>query len=1122
MRRFFVALLVLFVLFLGTAAVAPLFIDWSRYKDDIAARVAAATGRPVSIDGDLRLRLLPTPSAEVDGLRIGPGPGGGPDLLRVARAQAAVALLPLLSQRVRVETVELVDPVLVLPSPPGPPATGSLAAAPQAPRTGTGDGWSADDVRLENVLVRGGTVVWLDAQGHEVDRIGDLAGEVSAGSLAGPFRMLATATYREVPVRVELSTGRATEAGALPARASVLVAGGAGTVRFAGLAAAAGGVRLQGDLRIEGPQLDGLLAALGIADAERVGTMAQPYSARATVTGGTDALRLSDMELQLGEGRGSGSATIVPRGPDGRPKVDAVLSLNRIDAAALAGLADAATGGAVTGRDGGFALPHATGSVELTAEAVPVGGQLVRQMRLSASLGGDGTLAVNRLSAQLPGAATVSATGVVTADGGTPRVRGRIDGSADNLRALLQWLGIEPTGVPTDRLNRLSVSAQVEGTPDDFQVRDADLTVDTTRLRGGMAVTRGDRTGIGLRLDADQFNLDAYLPPDTGLSDIRTVLAAFDANVEVAAAELVYRGQVFRDLVLDGMLNRGEASLTELRIGRWAGLSGSVQGRIANLDRLEGLNLAFALRSEGATALGRAFGLPDPPAALARLGAFDAGGRISGSAEEMRIDLSVEAMGGSVEAGGTLRGLPGQPELGVRLRARTPEAGDVVRLFAPEWRPEGGLGPLDAFAEITAGPTGRWAFNAIQGQFGPVTAAGDATVNLNGPRPRFEATLRASDIDMDRLTTAPRRPAAPVPISGRPPFGSDPLPFDGLRAFDGKLALTAAGIRWNGIVLTDTALAATLDEGTLVLEQLDGRMQDGRVGLAGRVAAGGPDAQPDVTAKLTLAGVKLPDTAPGSAPRDATADGALTLVGGTLDADWDMTARGNSPAALVGTLSGTGRVRVREGSLLGADLTAAAAEAERAEDPRALLAGMDRAVAAGSTRFSRFDANVRIETGIVRTEDLRIAAAGFRVEAKGAIDLPRWSIDLGASIDPAGDAPPFGLALAGPVGQPRRVLDVATLQTDLAERLRQRQPPPGPAAPAVQAPTMPPPQAAPQPRIQTIQPAQPAPPPAPPGAAPPAAPAPAAPTPAAPIPANPSPAAPTGDPIQNLLRSLVR
>ena len=82
--------------------------DPNRYKPEIIRIVQEKTGRTLNIDGRIGLSLFPHIGAVVDGVALS-GPGGTGKFASVGEARFAVALLPLLANRLVIESVDLAD-----------------------------------------------------------------------------------------------------------------------------------------------------------------------------------------------------------------------------------------------------------------------------------------------------------------------------------------------------------------------------------------------------------------------------------------------------------------------------------------------------------------------------------------------------------------------------------------------------------------------------------------------------------------------------------------------------------------------------------------------------------------------------------------------------------------------------------------------------------------------------------------------------------------------------------------------------------------------------------------------------------------------------------------------------
>ena len=102
-----IAVLLVAVVVAGVAVLTSM--DFNEYRGLIAEQVKAATGRDLTIAGDLRLDISLTPAVAVEGVTFANAPWGSrPEMVTLRRLEVEVELLPLLTGDVRVTRVVLI------------------------------------------------------------------------------------------------------------------------------------------------------------------------------------------------------------------------------------------------------------------------------------------------------------------------------------------------------------------------------------------------------------------------------------------------------------------------------------------------------------------------------------------------------------------------------------------------------------------------------------------------------------------------------------------------------------------------------------------------------------------------------------------------------------------------------------------------------------------------------------------------------------------------------------------------------------------------------------------------------------------------------------------------------
>ena len=203
----------LVVLVIAVAVGVALFFDPNDYKDQIAAAVANATGRELTLEGDLELRLFPTLSISLGPAQLSNAEGFGEQpFAEIERAALDVALLPLLGRRIEIGEARLDGLVLNLAR----DAQGrnnwqdlggeaSPADAPAAEETG-----GAPDVSLNVDVIRvtASEVNWNDAATGSTWRLGDfnLVASNFGPGMAFPVETSFTVSGETLNVRVGART----------------------------------------------------------------------------------------------------------------------------------------------------------------------------------------------------------------------------------------------------------------------------------------------------------------------------------------------------------------------------------------------------------------------------------------------------------------------------------------------------------------------------------------------------------------------------------------------------------------------------------------------------------------------------------------------------------------------------------------------------------------------------------------------------------------------------------------------------------------------------------------------------------------------------------------------------
>ena len=678
---------ILVVLVIAAAYAVPKFYDWNSRKADIAEQVKAFTGRDLKIDGDISAAILFTPTLSVAGARLANAPGGSaPDMVSFGKLIVRVALLPLFSGDIKVESIVLESPSILLEQYPDGSANWDLAL-PQAgaatPPPAAEGGSPSLAISLDKITIEHGKIIYRGPDGDEVS-VEDVDADLSARSLQGPFAASGAATVQGIRTTFEASSGTLEPQGQIPLGLTLALPDADSRLSLKGTLDQSGAeAKLSGHVTANAANLAATLGKLAAGLGAGL-PLDRPFSFEGDVVASAAAAELDQARLQIGDTAATGTMTAERGGAAGAPwRIAATLAVNKIDLDSLmaaVGAAPAASGsGAPPAAPAAlaFSLPGGfEAGLDLTIDAISYRNAVINKAHLAGKLEA-GQLKLSQLAALLPGNTDVTLTGVVSAADGVPQFAGAFTGRSDNVRSLLDWLQVPLPAIPADRLHKFAMTSQITATPQLVQVSQMDLTIDTTRAAGGITMAlpgadQGKKPAFGVGLAVDQINLDGYLPPAAaapaaaggqppapgGLPlDALKPLADINANAQLKIGSLTYNAQTIQNLLLDGSLADGTLTLKELSVGDLAGGSGKLSGTMSGLGATPRFDTRIDLAAKDASRALRFAGLTVP--ASANLGAMKLAGTLAGGTDDVTYDLafSIAGIGADGQAKGTASGL---------------------------------------------------------------------------------------------------------------------------------------------------------------------------------------------------------------------------------------------------------------------------------------------------------------------------------------------------------------------------------------------------------------------------------------------------------------------------------
>lgn len=1068
-KNILIGVVVLLVVLAGAIVIAPSFIDSAALKQEITSQARSATGRELTIGGNLEVRIFPAPALTANDIRLSNVEGGEADnMVSLKAVEVRVALMPLLSGQIQVERIRLVGPVVNIekfadgrtnleftPSTPQSQPSRPASSTPSS-KSGTGQAQGMD-IRLDNFEVVDAQLIYRDGVNGTVERVTDIDATLRAGSLNGPFEAQGQARVRQVPLAFEVSLGQIIQERTVPVNAVLNAPGGARAQLTGGVFDLESDPRFKGKIKSEGENLAQLLnAVMGAGTGPDL--LGQSFTLESQIDGSAAKVALSELDAQLGKSRITGGVAVALQ--EG-VNFDVQLKSSHLDVDALLSAGTAPSASASTGAGGssasiapappktqkakqgskaGFAFPEGvSGTVNVVVDAVTVQGGLVRDVRMAAELA-DGELALSQLQAMTPGVTDVAVFGFVRPKDGEPRFEGDVEVTSADPTGLTNWLGVTlPAGV-AGRVKRVAYKSQVAADTKQVVVSGLEITADKSKLTGGVTLALRKRLSFGADLSLDAINLDTYLngngngattskaaaaqPAATQKAEATSTVGAamdaaeawaglsalngFDANLKVRVGALTHQGKTLKKLVLDGTLYAGELELRKLELGDYLGASTTLSGSFNGFGAIPEMSkVKINAKIKDAAKLASSFGAEGVPAGLK---AVALKGAAEGSLLKPRFNVNVSALNGQYSAQGRFSLLPIGFGYDGTISAKH---GDVVALLKTldiGYVPSGPLGALELNAKLdTDGRTHK--VTELKTTLGDTAINGEVTAYTDEAKPRVNADLKTGALIIDRFLPKAQKSAGlktPRTRFGQRPANDNVIlaSFSGdqvaqssstankrwsreefdlsvLNMLDGDVTLKSDAIQFGDYKLTAADIHATVKDGVLNADKVRGNLFGGPVSGSAIVRANGA---PTIESSIKLDALQVNQAVKAVAGKD--------LASGNLSLGLNFNATGLSPASLVSSLAGDGKLDINaldvkqggKGTALSGIIGLVAAMNQLSLSNKKGKGLADLALA--------FD----IRDGIANASQMSLTSAMGTGSGSGKVDIAGWGIDFAGNM----------------------------------------------------------------------------------------------------------------------------
>lgn len=309
-----------------------------------------------------------------------------------------------------------------------------------------------------------------------------------------------------------------------------------------------------------------------------------------------------------------------------------------------------------------------------------------------------------------------------------------------------------------------------------------------------------------------------------------------------------------------------------------------------------------------------------------------------------------------------------------------------------------------------------------------LSLGGGLSLGLIGSKPRLNANISLSKINLDRLLVAfdqqrasqgyfklvSTNPAQQQQTHPSSRWSSDKIDLGFLKSFEGDLKVVVASIHKGDLVFDHVNFVGKVANGILDVTNLTSGLFGGQVSLKGRISS---QSNQPITATASVKDAQLKNISPK--------EGQVKIVGGLFNASMDFKTAGQSELQYVRNLSGVLNFSAKDGVISGFDLQKVVNQLNNTKDVGSALRLLTTSFSGGNTRFSTLDVAVNFDKGIGTINKFVLEGTGAGVNVSGSVNLPQYTMDIPMMIElsAAKNFPPVKVRIYGPLDAPKRDID---------------------------------------------------------------------------------------------------
>ena len=803
------------LIIVAALTIVPQFINWSSYKPSIISAVQDATGRRLTVDGEIEVTVLPELALKVSQVRFANVTGAlKKDMFVADDMRMGIAFGDLLKGRLRM-VVTLNKPVVALEVTKDGNASwdfvkkrqeinnspsGQSALPEQGIKTNSSTEKEARpfDLLLDNLSIKEGVLTFLDGRTGKMESVTNLNSDVSFASIEGPFFVKGEAEFHKYPLKFNIAMRKVELKNAMEVTAKLQLRSLGGKVALDGVVDySTGSPELKGTVSASTENFANLYSSLTDTAPK---SLAKKLYVSGQLRGSLSKVALSAANFKLGSMEAGGEASLSwSDGLSGSLRLTAksldfdellaglnypvIKKTRAISAPSVEkGIQKNSNGEPKSDPSGSTAVipSNVDFTVMAFAESIKYRSEFLRQASVRIRVA-NGKLNVQQVGVLLPGDSSAGMAGTVQLVKGKPFVNLRIKAKSKRLRKLLSWTGIKLNHIPSSRLRSFSFEMILLGSAPRLNVHSIKSRLDNTNIRGGLSLVIGPKIAFGARLAIDRLNVDSYLKDNN--SSVRgqnpskknkSIYVAGTTSEPPKATKAATRVEFAKILgefnanvavtVKDLLFKKNKFSNVNAELSVIDGLVTAKRVSVRDFAGASGAISGHLFGLKGTKAPPMRFNVTvndskrllkhfgiSRPSAVRRAGKFSAKGSFSGDFQVLKLDTVLNVGGAEAKLRGEFRNLLSELGFDLRVGLRTAETRNIAKIFEPNYLPVAGRLGPSVVTFRAGGDKRQLLITDIKGNISKTAIAGTASLKLDHTTPRLKININFGELDFVRL-----------------------------------------------------------------------------------------------------------------------------------------------------------------------------------------------------------------------------------------------------------------------------------------------------------------------------------------------------------------------------------